>query len=146
MSASRLDLEGRSSVLVARSPSVAKDHSSTTACRGTSAMTESRQCGFHVKTPYPRLRASRTESFEFRIRFVFTVCHGFLPCGVTIFDPFPIESPNPPRTGLAQLTHPAPSRHLSPVITLSSPSRLSLQFVPGSATDAAQDIASNLPN
>ena len=30
-------------------------------------------------------------SLGFRIRFVFTVCHGFPHCGVTIFDPCTIE-------------------------------------------------------
>ncbi len=57
------------------------------------------------------LRASRRVSLGFRIRFVFSVCHGFLLCGVTIFDPCPIDVLNPLRTGRAPLTHPAPHQH-----------------------------------
>ena len=41
--------------------------------------------------PASRLRASRPESFRVRIRFVFPVCHSFPICGVTRFDPCPID-------------------------------------------------------
>ena len=58
------------------------------------------------------------EPLGFRMRLVFTVGHGFLRCGVTIFDPCRVELQNPLRTGRAQLTHPAPDHHLSPKLSI----------------------------
>jgi hypothetical protein len=55
---------------------------------------------------------SRANSFVFRIRFVFPVCHGF-PLVVSQ-DCFLAQLSSPPRrSGRAPLAHPAPRFHLS---------------------------------